>query len=424
MISAPDWRVVSVIGSLPETLSAKLNNYGWMLQETQDLRRIYSRAKVGIINMSNINVSIEALDRTLYQYSDTKWLCLLEKEQLKNNTLRNMVCRHCSDFITIPFDDNWLSYSMGHLWGIQSLKVPQKNIEPEQKLPAFLPDNSNVSSRIFNNLKKISLLESNVYVTAHEGACFNEIIHFIHESSWRQNSEVIRLNPKNISALSLNEKLSNLEESRVDVTVVIEDIDYLSKGEGEAVTDYFKRKKMQRLSESQSNLRFIFSSASENVELVNAALLEESNPIMFRMPTLSCFGDALLNLIEKRLYFISKRLMMAKPVFSEALKEELVQYSWPGDYKELDQVLTHAVLSNSGKVIHSVGLDVENINNERVSISNLREKNESDAVLAAIKASKGCISQSCELLKISRASIYRLIKKHQLSDALAQARRR
>lgn len=89
-------------------------------------------------------------------------------------------------------------------------------------------------------------------------------------------------------------------------------------------------------------------------------------------------------------------------------------YPWPGNIRELKNVLERAVLLAHGKplsMVHLPGLDIVPPNS---SISNVGELSrlEEDSIKAAIQRSQGDINKAAKVLGISLSTIYRKIRKY------------
>ncbi|MDK2814261.1 MAG: sigma-54 dependent transcriptional regulator, acetoin dehydrogenase operon transcriptional [Thermoanaerobacter sp.] len=107
-------------------------------------------------------------------------------------------------------------------------------------------------------------------------------------------------------------------------------------------------------------------------------------------------------------------------VLSESFIERLMNYNWPGNVRELQNVIDRAYYLTEGKVIIeeyfpeniSENSNAQQENNTTIfPIEVIEEKN----IREALKIAKGNILKAAEMLNLSRATIYRKIKKYNIS---------
>ncbi len=100
---------------------------------------------------------------------------------------------------------------------------------------------------------------------------------------------------------------------------------------------------------------------------------------------------------------------------TEVASQTLKYYSWPGNIRELKNVMQRASLLASNKLIDNdvLGLDVELPS--MVSVSNNAEITE-DEIKNAISNASGVISEAAKLLGLSRSALYRRMKKFEISS--------
>jgi two-component system, NtrC family, response regulator HydG len=103
--------------------------------------------------------------------------------------------------------------------------------------------------------------------------------------------------------------------------------------------------------------------------------------------------------------------------FSALARKALVEFSWPGNVRELLNRVQRAAVVAEGAQISIADLDLQEVVNVRQAHSSLgltRTSAERDAVVACLRETRFNISECARRLKVSRVTIYRLCKKHQL----------
>ena len=109
---------------------------------------------------------------------------------------------------------------------------------------------------------------------------------------------------------------------------------------------------------------------------------------------------------------------------SSAARDFLATQRWPGNIRQLEQLLERAIAFSRGRQIRRQ-LVKELLMEAEDSLASIREQHaalERDALLQAIQQTGGNVTHAAEILGKSRASVYRLMEKHGL--ALSRERRR
>jgi two-component system response regulator GlrR len=102
---------------------------------------------------------------------------------------------------------------------------------------------------------------------------------------------------------------------------------------------------------------------------------------------------------------------------SPAAREFLANQHWPGNVRQVEQLLERAVAFSRGRQIRRQ-LVKELLKEAEDSLTSIREQHaalERDALLRAIQQTGGNVTHAAEVLGKSRAAVYRLMEKHGLS---------
>jgi len=94
--------------------------------------------------------------------------------------------------------------------------------------------------------------------------------------------------------------------------------------------------------------------------------------------------------------------------------DSLIKYTWPGNIRELQNIVERAVLLAKGVMVDIDDLDPRVTLNTTLPASLKEEKAalEKRRIQNALLAAKGNIKRAAEILSIHREQLYRLIKKH------------
>jgi DNA-binding NtrC family response regulator len=107
---------------------------------------------------------------------------------------------------------------------------------------------------------------------------------------------------------------------------------------------------------------------------------------------------------------------------SRSVLDAMQRYYWPGNIRELMNRVRRALVMCSGRLITTADLGIQDKILTRdlpplLSLEKARAEAERTAIVAALGHANGQASQAAEFLKISRATLYRLMEKYGLSTA-------
>jgi DNA-binding NtrC family response regulator len=114
--------------------------------------------------------------------------------------------------------------------------------------------------------------------------------------------------------------------------------------------------------------------------------------------------------------FCTKNDIQQKELSSSALTK-LKNYSWPGNIRELNSVIKRSVILSSSKVLTEKDIQVDqNINkvHSEITLGPLKQT-EKEIIIEKIKECEGNISKTAKILGIGRTTLYRKIKKFNIS---------
>jgi len=156
-------------------------------------------------------------------------------------------------------------------------------------------------------------------------------------------------------------------------------------------------------------------------------LLFRFQALSIELPPLRDRGDDLLLLADHFVRRQASRLHREPPRLSDAAKNAMRQYSWPGNIRELDNVLQRAMLLQESDTIEpsDLNLNQDNLTTQQVAMNEIRFPFEKeDCSLArveqrlleqAIEFCNGNISEVARLLGLSRGALRHRMEKLSLS---------
>ena len=220
-------------------------------------------------------------------------------------------------------------------------------------------------------------------------------------------------------------------------TIFLDEINSMSMAMQAKLLRVLQNKKIVRLggnNEIEINARIICASNKDLWEQVKKGLFREDlfyriNVLTIDIPPLREIKEDIVLLAD---YFnrLKSRQFNVELEISQEVFELFCQYDWPGNIRELENVIERSMVIALGRQSHTIELqDVLNYrgisdflnnlstnadnNSTNTQVFNL-SKMEMDAINGALRLSNKNLSQAAKMLGISRTTLYRKIKNYDL----------
>jgi len=170
--------------------------------------------------------------------------------------------------------------------------------------------------------------------------------------------------------------------------------------------------------------------SSTNQDLLLAAkkcnfredLLYRINTVSVDIPPLRERKDDIPILVKYICDKIGRRINKNNIEIDKKVLEVLCEYNWPGNIRELENVLESAIiLSKNNKItIEAIPENIKPFKSNNLDIKEGREANslidiEKEVIFKVLKEAKGNITKASRALRIDRSTLYRKIKKYKIS---------
>jgi len=110
-------------------------------------------------------------------------------------------------------------------------------------------------------------------------------------------------------------------------------------------------------------------------------------------------------------FFLNKIAPSRQVSLTEDAREQLIKHAWPGNVRELRNVIQRALIMSDDDNLEAADFGLEVIDRQMLPTS---DQIDLDYLLQAISDNKHNMSAAARQLGISRTTLYRLIKKHNL----------
>ena len=152
-------------------------------------------------------------------------------------------------------------------------------------------------------------------------------------------------------------------------------------------------------------------------------LLYRINTVTVDIPPLRERKDDIPILVKYICDKIGRRINKNNIEIDKKVLEVLCEYNWPGNIRELENVLESALLLSKENIIKIDDMpeSVKCFKTHNLSIEQIEKKDnflvdiEKEVILKALKEAKGNISKASRVLGIDRSTLYRKIEKYKIS---------
>lgn len=364
-------------------------------------------------------------------------IVLINKSQLDSDEITTFITQFAWDYCTSPIHPERLGKCLGHGMGLARLKrqcIPQSDKLHQQDTFA-----SQVMQSLFHQLERVAPTDIPVLIRGESGAGKELIARKLHGLSRRRQGPFIVVNCTAMAAgLVQSEWVSHQDGALTEAIRAQRDKIMLADG-GSLFLDEIgdlplalQVNLLHFLQEGLSDPQGDNGGRTVDVRIISATQLDVENAIddgRFRLdlfnrlngmtleaPPLRVRRDDILPLAEGFMStYLSEYGLPSKQLSAEA-KRALLNYAWPGNVRELMNRIRRAVVLSDDPQISAVNLELMHKQDKTASMSlkSLRDDVEKQAIQAAILVAGGQAEEVANQLKISRASLYRLMDKHGL----------
>ncbi|MGR5147739.1 sigma-54-dependent transcriptional regulator [Photobacterium alginatilyticum] len=408
-----------------------LEQAGWRCYRCSDLRTAESLLLevgpcIGVVDLTQDNFSLNGIAGVVNRNKQARWLALVREEQLDTEATCQFIVNFCIDYFTSPVPESQLLKTIGHQLGMLRL---ERKVWPE--LGQFgqhgLQGNTTVMKKLRHQVKRMAAADMPVFVQGEIGTGKELVAQAIHQASTRAKGAFVTVSCEALNDTWLIDEGSLSNAGRCCFGAADKGVLFLDEI---SMLDDERQQELLRLLQDgcfttvcgrqvTSDLRLIVSTRHTLEELLAEGKIREDlyyrlNVLGLAVPALRDRGEDIVLLAEYLLLKFARQYnSMAKSLSDEAQKL-ILSYPWPGNVRELISQLKRAILLAESKVIEADHLDLPRLSDDKQSLKTIREESERCALLSVLENNKGQISAAARELGVSRATMYRLLNKHDL----------
>jgi DNA-binding NtrC family response regulator len=421
----------------------RLRLSGWNViqyDHVQHAMRPIEQCQVGIVQFDRFDPEfIFRLQKLLHMQPGIRWLALVGKAELDDERLRTLIRNNFHDFHTPPLDINRLNIILGHAYGFARLlgQSDTGDVSPvdDNGMVGISPQ----TMQLRKNIRKAAGTATPILICGESGTGKELVASSIHAHSAQRNGPFVAVNCASLPASLIQAELFGHEkgaftgahtrkvgliESAAGGTLFLDEIGDLSTELQVNLLRFLQEKTITRVGgheEIPVDARVI---AATNMDLESAIesgtfrkdLYYRLNVIQIRTIPLRERREDIEHLA---LHFLEKFRDQGKRRITGFSAEALIalnQYDWPGNIRELSNKVLRALVVAEGKIITAADLDLRSsdVNPEITSLEEARSQAEANAILCMMVYTRKNMSETARLLGITRATLYRLISKHNI----------
>ncbi len=423
-----------VVGGMYEPWLSVLEQVGWKCHQVGDLRKANALLEdigpcIGIVDLSQDEFSLNGLANLVSSHKHVRWIAFIRESQLGKDTICQFIVNFCIDFFTAPIPDTQLLSTIGHQLGMLKL---EKKVWPSfgNSLDMGLIGDSIPMKRLRDQVKRIGPTDVSILISGESGTGKEAVARAIHKVSSRSHKPFMSINCRAVNEQRFQTEVfggvvsgdiePGILEQADGGTVLFNDILTISKEqqlnllrflqEGTVETkDGVKNVNVRILAANSSDVEKALISGDFNEELYHYI-----NVLRINVPSLKERASDIALLARYYLQEFSKEYNSQAKSFSEEALKVLTRYFWPGNVRELINQVKRAVLMSDSVMIEEHHLDLPHRSEAKRSLKSIREKSERDALLVVLESHSGQVSNAAKELGVSRATMYRLLNKHNL----------
>lgn len=376
----------------------------------------------------------EALHALIARNSSSLWIGLIQRESLASEALRNLLAACFHDFHTFPLDPARLSHSLGHALGMARLIRRQRPRMPTQL--RFIQGDSSPIRQLRDQIMRLQHCRLPVLVTGPSGTGKELVARELHYSTFGEESPFVAINcgamPHQLIQSELfghvkgaftgaqSRKIGKIEAADGG-TLFLDEIGELPLEDQATLLRFLQEQSIEAVGSHLSRSVDVRVIAATNIDVEQAVtrggfrtdLYYRLNVVRLRTPALRERAEDIQLLADDILAEVRGSRVLS---FTHKARQAMQSYGWPGNVRELRNRVQRAAVMCPGPFIDAHDMELTNMDTLLLdgSLKAVREAAERQALQQTLARYPDQLEEVARQLDISRATLYRLLDKHDL----------
>ncbi|TLD41142.1 MAG: sigma-54 dependent DNA-binding response regulator [Candidatus Jettenia ecosi] len=432
--------------SILEVIQMRLRSFGYRItiaMNGNEAKRALSTISFNLaivdLRLADEN-GIELMEEILGSYQKIPVIILTAHGSIE--TAVEAMRKGAYSYLTKPFNNEELSLHIKNALEKQKLTKEiehLKNQLGDQHSFRHIIGNNKRMQEIFEQISKIAKTNCTVSIYGESGTGKELIAKAIHHNSNRSKNPFIATNCGAIpESLLENELFGHIRGAYTDAheskeglftqadggTIFLDEISTTSPALQVKLLRVLQEREIKPVGSTKSikvNVRVIVASNIDLQKAVNNGTFREDlfyriHVVPIYIPPLRERKDDIALLATYFMTGFCKLLKKDIKGFTPAAIQRMLLYDWPGNIRELQNKVEHAVIMTNKTLITPEDLFTDvNLKNTFNSYKDAKERFEREYVESLLKISKGNVTSASKMAKRYRADIYKLIKKYNIN---------
>ncbi|MFO0794942.1 MAG: sigma-54 dependent transcriptional regulator [Candidatus Brocadiaceae bacterium] len=439
--------VIDDDANILEVIQMRLKSWGYHVTTARDGKEVKMALSVTPFNLVIIDLrlsdenGIEIMEKIIAIHPNLPIIILTAHGSIESAV--EAMKKGAYSYITKPFNNEDLALHIKNALEKQKLTKEiehlRKQIDEQHNFKPIIGNNKRMQE-ILEQVSKIAKTDCTVSIYGESGTGKELIARSIHHTSNRSKGPFIATNCGAIpEGLLENELFGHVRGAYTDAheskeglfmqadggTIFLDEISNTSPALQIKLLRVLQEREIKPVGGTKSikiNVRVIVASNVDLQKAVNEGTFRED--LFYRIHVVPIFIPPLRERKEDipllATYFVTEFCKVLKKDikgFTPAALQRMILYDWPGNIRELQNKIEHAVIMTNNTLITPDDLfkNTNTLKNTFNSYKDAKERFEREYIENLLKVSSGSAIKASKFAGCSRDQIYKLIKKHKLN---------